>query len=152
MLHMQHELVHTIDRVHRQGQGEGRFVSTPGTQRGKLRTNAGSVRRNLSRRLAAPKRSDGGNVLTHTPLDDVVRVIERQSGTLAVNEIVHCFQDSNEISAAGRIIRKQEASRIQESPDVKVVLFKRALSTGWDCPRAEVMMSFRRAQDSLWIF
>src|ERR1019366_581703 len=46
-----------------------------------------------------------------------------------------------------RIIRKLEASRIQESPDVKVVLFKTALSTGWDCPRAEIMMSFRRAQD-----
>jgi len=28
-----------------------------------------------------------------------------------------------------------------------VVLFKTALTTGWDCPRAEVMMSFRRAQD-----
>jgi type III restriction enzyme len=87
-------------------------------------------------------------ILTRTRLDDVVRVIERQCGTLALNEIVHCFQDSNEISAGGRIIRKLEASRIQESPDAKVVLFKTALSTGWDCPRAEVMMSFRRAQDS----
>jgi len=46
-----------------------------------------------------------------------------------------------------KIIRKLEASRIQESPDAKVVLFKTALSTGWDCPRAEVMMSFRRAED-----
>ncbi len=87
-------------------------------------------------------------ILTRTRLDDVVRVIERQCGTLALNEIVHCFQDSNEIQAGGRIIRKLEASRIQESPDAKVVLFKTALSTGWDCPRAEVMMSFRRAQDS----
>ena len=40
-----------------------------------------------------------------------------------------------------------EASRIQDATDVKVVLFKTALSTGWDCPRAEIMMSFRRAQD-----
>lgn len=87
------------------------------------------------------------NTLTRTPLEDVVRVIERQSGPLAVNEIVHCFQDSNELSIGGKIIRKLEASRIQDSPDVKVVLFKTALSTGWDCPRAEVMMSFRTAED-----
>ncbi len=87
------------------------------------------------------------NILTRTPLADVVRVIERHTGPLALNEIVHCFQDSNEIQEAGRIIRKLEASRIQDSPEVKVVLFKTALSTGWDCPRAEVMMSFRRAQD-----
>jgi len=86
-------------------------------------------------------------VLTRTSLEDVLRVIERQTGSLAVNEIVHCFQDSSEIQISGKIIRKLEASRIQESPDAKVVLFKTALSTGWDCPRAEVMMSFRRAED-----
>lgn len=88
-----------------------------------------------------------GNSLTRTPLDDVVRVIERHSGPLGINEIVHCLQDQTDLEAGGRIIRKLEASRIQESQDAKVVIFKTALSTGWDCPRAEVMMSFRRAQD-----
>ena len=87
------------------------------------------------------------HVLTRTSLEDVVRVIERQTGVLAVNEIVHSFQDSADLQVSGKIIRKLEASRIQESPDAKVVLFKTALSTGWDCPRAEVMMSFRRAED-----
>ena len=77
----------------------------------------------------------------------MVRVIERQSGPLTVNEIVHCFQDQNEIQVGEHIVRKLEASRIQDSTEVKVVLFKTALTTGWDCPRAEVMMSFRRAQD-----
>jgi len=28
-----------------------------------------------------------------------------------------------------------------------VVFFKMNLSTGWDCPRAETMMSFRNASD-----
>lgn len=91
---------------------------------------------------------DGNDTtVTRTNLADVIRVIERQSGPLAINEIVHCFQDQSEIKIGEHIIRKLEASRIQDSTDVKVVLFKTALSTGWDCPRAEVMMSFRRAQD-----
>ncbi|HRD52564.1 MAG TPA: hypothetical protein PKY96_07945, partial [Flavobacteriales bacterium] len=81
-------------------------------------------------------------------LNDVVQVIERQTGPLGLNEIVHCFQDKEEIEYGGRIIRRIEASRIQETREVKVVLFKTALTTGWDCPRAEVMMSFRRAQDT----
>lgn len=85
--------------------------------------------------------------LTQTPLNDVVRVIERQIGQLDLNEIVHCFQDKEEIQYGGRIIRRMDASRIQDSSEVKVVLFKTALTTGWDCPRAEVMMSFRRAQE-----
>lgn len=36
---------------------------------------------------------------------------------------------------------------IQERPNIRVVFFKMSLNTGWDCPRAEVMMSFRRAVD-----
>ncbi|WP_160119847.1 DEAD/DEAH box helicase [Rhodovarius lipocyclicus] len=91
---------------------------------------------------------DGSDdALTRTPLDDVVRVIERQTGQLGLHEIVHCFQSREDIRYGGRIIRRMEASRIQDATDVKVVLFKTALTTGWDCPRAEVMMSFRRAQD-----
>jgi type III restriction enzyme len=109
---------------------------------------AREAEKELVRPILVVQVEDGtGKTITRTPLDEAVRVIERQSGALALNEIVHCFQDQNEIQAGGRIIPKLEASRIQESPDVKVVLFKTALTTGWDCPRAEVMMSFRRAQD-----
>lgn len=92
-----------------------------------------------------------GDNLTATPLHDVVTVIQREIGALAVNEIVHCFQDKEEIQYGGCIIRRMDASRIQDSPDVKVVLFKTALTTGWDCPRAEVMMSFRRSVDATTI-
>ena len=92
-----------------------------------------------------------GDALTATPLHDVVTVIQREIGPLAVNEIVHCFQDKEEIQYGGCIIRRMDASRIQDSPDVKVVLFKTALTTGWDCPRAEVMMSFRRSVDATTI-
>lgn len=89
--------------------------------------------------------------LTLTPLDDVVQVIQRVTDPLAVNEIVHCFQDREEISYGGCIIRRMDASRIQDSTEVKVVIFKTALTTGWDCPRAEVMMSFRKAVDATTI-
>lgn len=89
--------------------------------------------------------------LTATPLHDVVKVIQRETGPLAINEIVHCFQDKEEIEYGGCIIRRMDASRIQDASEVKVVLFKTALTTGWDCPRAEVMMSFRRSVDATTI-
>lgn len=91
------------------------------------------------------------NTLTATPMEDAVRVIQRETGPLAVNEIVHCFQDKEEIQYGGCIIRRMDSSRIQDAPDVKVVFFKTALTTGWDCPRAEVMMSFRRSVDATTI-
>lgn len=37
--------------------------------------------------------------------------------------------------------------RVQDSPWVRVLVAKDAISTGWDCPRAEVMVSFRAAVD-----
>ena len=37
--------------------------------------------------------------------------------------------------------------RVQDSTWVRVLVAKDAISTGWDCPRAEVMVSFRAASD-----
>lgn len=41
--------------------------------------------------------------------------------------------------------------RIEHDEAVRVVIFKMALTAGWDCPRAEVMMSFRKAEDATYI-
>jgi len=40
-----------------------------------------------------------------------------------------------------------EPQRVQEEPHVRVLVAKDAISTGWDCPRAEVLVSFRPARD-----
>ena len=37
--------------------------------------------------------------------------------------------------------------RVEESDWIRVLVAKDAISTGWDCPRAEVMVSFRAASD-----
>jgi type III restriction enzyme len=91
-------------------------------------------------------------ILTKTDLATAVATIESVTGEpLAANEIAHAFTESKEIDVAGRKIRHLEASRIEDDPHVRVVFFKMSLSTGWDCPRAEVMMSFRRAHDHTYI-
>lgn len=41
--------------------------------------------------------------------------------------------------------------RVQESNWVRILIAKDAISTGWDCPRAEVMVSFRAASDKTHI-
>lgn len=41
--------------------------------------------------------------------------------------------------------------RVQESDWVRILVAKDAISTGWDCPRAEVMVSFRAASDKTHI-
>jgi type III restriction enzyme len=85
--------------------------------------------------------------LTKTDLDKAVGVLEGVYGSFSEGELAHCFQDEEDIRSGGYLMRKIDASKIQGDSAVRVVFFKMALTTGWDCPRAEVMMSFRRAAD-----
>jgi type III restriction enzyme len=92
------------------------------------------------------------DILTRTDLDTALSTLESTIGRpLREGEVTHAFHDSGEIEIGNRRVRHIEASRIEDDPKVNVVLFKMSLSTGWDCPRAEVMMSFRRAQDHTYI-
>jgi len=40
-----------------------------------------------------------------------------------------------------------EPQRVEETTKVRVLIAKDGISTGWDCPRAEVLVSFRPAKD-----
>lgn len=65
---------------------------------------------------------------------------------------MHAFGDpKTDISVYGLKVQYIEPSRIEDAEKIKIVFFKESLSTGWDCPRAETMMSFRTANDSTYI-
>ncbi|MTH53529.1 hypothetical protein GKZ89_08870 [Bacillus mangrovi] len=90
-------------------------------------------------------RSDSS--ITKTNLELVISTIESEYGTIQEEEIAHCFEEDVDVIVSNKRIRKIEPSKIQEQKNIKFILFKMSLTTGWDCPRAEVMMSFRKAQD-----
>ena len=87
-----------------------------------------------------------------TNLDDVIAKIEERLGSrLKENEIVHTFGGFGALTLNGLKVNHVEPEKISDDMRIRVVLFKENLSTGWDCPRAETMMSFRRAEDSTYI-
>lgn len=94
-----------------------------------------------------------GSGISDTDLDDCLRKIEERTGfRFQDGEVVHTFgQTTSTIQINGVAVRYLEPSRIADEKNVKVVFFKENLSTGWDCPRAETMMSFRRATDATYI-
>ena len=90
--------------------------------------------------------------LSKTLLSEALAAIEAAIGRqLDDREIAHAMHDVGDMAVGGRRIRRVDASRIDEDADIGIVFFKTSLSTGWDCPRAEVMMSFRRAEDHTYI-
>lgn len=48
-------------------------------------------------------------------------------------------------------VRYIAPDRVQDDTSVRVLLAKDGISTGWDCPRAEVLVSFRPAKDATHI-
>lgn len=93
-----------------------------------------------------------GNKVSDTDLDDVIAKIEERMGdSFKENEVVHTFGSTGTLTIHGLTVPHIEPSEIAEDRRIRVVLFKENLSTGWDCPRAETMMSFQRAEDATYI-
>lgn len=92
--------------------------------------------------------NEEGEQPTATDLAAAIRVITEVAGDLPEDAFVHAFGgDVGDIEVGTRNVRYVEPSRIAADLDARVVFFKMSLGTGWDCPRAEVMFSFRRAVD-----
>jgi type III restriction enzyme len=92
--------------------------------------------------------SADGRQITRTPLDAVIGAITDEVGALPDVAFVHAFGEKEPVPVGNRTIRYVEPSRIANDPNARVVFFKSSLGTGWDCPRAEVLFSFRRAVDA----
>ncbi len=93
-----------------------------------------------------------GGALSDTNLQDVLSKIEEKVGTpFKTGEVVHCFGEGTTLELNGLNIPHVKASDIADDHKIKVVFFKEALSTGWDCPRAETMMSFAVRNDPTYI-
>lgn len=93
-----------------------------------------------------------GSSVSATNLDDVLAKIEERAGiSFKENEVVHTFGSTGNLTINGLNVPHVDPAEITEDRRIRVVFFKENLSTGWDCPRAETMMSFRRAEDATYI-
>lgn len=73
--------------------------------------------------------------------------IFQQWPELTHEAIAHVFGDHTTQTFGGHIVPYISPERVQDSHWVRVLIAKDAISTGWDCPRAEVLVSFRPAKD-----
>lgn len=90
--------------------------------------------------------SDGKSA-TRTDLEEALGILEDVLGPLDDYEIAHSFQEGVALDVGERVLRYVSPADIQDDETLRVIFFKLSLNTGWDCPRAEVIMSFRRALD-----
>lgn len=84
-------------------------------------------------------------------LGEMVSVITSEWPDLGPHAIAHVFGEHEPIVLGSRTINWVQPESIQGDTDIRVVLAKEAISTGWDCPRAEVLYSERPAKDATHI-
>lgn len=70
---------------------------------------------------------------------------------LRLDSVAHVFGEHTTQAFGPYTVQHVSPERVQDATWVRVLLAKDAISTGWDCPRAEVMVSFRPAQDRTYI-
>jgi type III restriction enzyme len=95
--------------------------------------------------VQVPDKSDTAKIA------EIVQVIESEWPGLGPRAIAHVFGEHEPIVLGSRIIDWVYPESIQTETDIRVVVAKEAISTGWDCPRAEVLYSERPAKDATHI-
>ena len=95
------------------------------------------------------EKSTHSSRFSDTDLSECLRIIERRANVkFNEGEVVHTFGDPKSTITINNVsVQYREPSAITDDRNIKVVFFKENLSTGWECPRAECMMSFRKAED-----
>lgn len=82
--------------------------------------------------------------------DDVglwLDTVAAELGDLTSYSVRHVLGDHTTKTFGSWEIDWIEPQRVEETTSVRVLIAKDGISTGWDCPRAEVLLSFRPAKD-----
>ncbi len=95
--------------------------------------------------LQAPNTPDADQL--GLALDEILRVMPDLTG----DSVRHVLGEHKVQKFGTWEVDWIEPQRVEETTSVRVLVAKDAISTGWDCPRAEVMVSFRPAKDQTHI-
>ena len=91
----------------------------------------------------------------NSPSDELLllafKTIQEKWPELEEEAMAHVFGDHAAIEIGGFVIPHVGPETVQDRQYIRVLFAKDAISTGWDCPRAEVLVSFRPAQDETHI-
>ena len=91
------------------------------------------------------------NTPDHGDIGEALETIFAEWPDLPRESVAHVFGEHTTQTFGAHEVPYISPERVQEESWVRILVAKDAISTGWDCPRAEVMVSFRSAQDETHI-
>lgn len=84
---------------------------------------------------------------TPQKISDAIESIKTKWSDIPDDAFAHVFGEHADIQAGSLTIPYIEPQLVQDNTKIRVLFAKTAISTGWDCPRAEVMVSYRSAKE-----
>lgn len=81
----------------------------------------------------------------------VLETIRKHWPDMPADSVAHVLGDRATIQAGSFEIPKVAPQDVEHDHRIRVLLAKDAVSTGWDCPRAEVLVSLRPASDDTYV-
>ncbi len=83
----------------------------------------------------------------HDEVGRSLDVINEVMPSITQGQVRHVLGDHKAQEFGSWTVNWIEPQAVQDRDDIRVLVAKEAISTGWDCPRAEVMVSFRTAKE-----
>lgn len=81
----------------------------------------------------------------------VLETVRKHWPDMPSDGVAHVLGDRATIEVGAYEIPKVAPQDVQHAQGIRVLLAKDAVSTGWDCPRAEVLVSLRPAVDDTYV-
>lgn len=86
--------------------------------------------------------------------DLILRVLEtvrKHWAAMPMDSVAHVLGDRATIEVGAYEIPRVAPQDVQGQTDIRILIAKDAVSTGWDCPRAEVLVSLRPGRDHEYV-
>lgn len=91
------------------------------------------------------------NKTTDATLQQAVTTIRDAWPEIESHAFANVFGEHKDLALNDVLVAYVPPQRVQDRTHIRVLFAKDAISTGWDCPRAEVFVSFRPAKDLTYI-
>ncbi len=92
------------------------------------------------------------NKVSHEKIKQICSEIYEKIPSLdRYTAFAHVISGESNIDLGSYLVTSVEPQDVQRKDDIRVLFAKEAISTGWDCPRAEIIFSMRSHQDDTYI-
>lgn len=91
------------------------------------------------------------NTPDHNQIGEYLNIIFKNCPDIIIDNVANVFGGGSHQQFGRHDVPYISPERVQESDWIRILIAKDAISTGWNCPRAEIMISFRPAHDETHI-